>query len=308
MNNFFNDLFNPLSLREFRGHVENIVISVYATRHWNTDKDRRGFGELITLNAENSWKKFNIKFYDSSDSNRFISLEIDCFNRKIIFNCSLDNREKLIDVWQEVRKIFKSFTILKQEGIRNPFWGWIFKNKYWILLILIIFVIFQRQLDWTKIFDPKYWITEKLNIPFKNNTAQSNKDTPRPIVYIEPDKIEYSNWSEKEKLDDPAITSRCEKIILYFWIRNNTTFAANNVDIKAISSILQEKSVGKFSPSDFKNSYEHNLHLVTGENPGRQPFVLALDKKAVIYFNDGTVKVKLIVNINYSGLNDSKKY
>lgn len=71
---------------------------------------------------------------------------------------------------------------------------------------------------------------------------------------------------------------------------------------------MQEKNVGKFNPANIKNSYEHNFHLITEENLGRQPFVLALDKMAVKYFNDGTIKVKLIVNVKYNGLNDSKTY
>ena len=71
---------------------------------------------------------------------------------------------------------------------------------------------------------------------------------------------------------------------------------------------MQEKYIDKFNPSDIKNSYGHNLHLVTEETPGRQPFILALDKKVVKYFNDGTIKVKLIVNVKYNGLNDGKEY
>ncbi len=130
----------------------------------------------------------------------------------------------------------------------------------------------------------------------------------RPLLYIKPNKIEYSNWSEREKLDDPEITSKCEKIILYFGIHNSSETAASNVDINVISAILQEKYIDKFNPLDIKNSYGHNLHLVTKETPGRQPFILGLDKKWVKYFNDGTIKVKLIINVKYKGLNDDKKY
>ena len=177
-----------------------------------------------------------------------------------------------------------------------------------ILIIIVILLIFHRQLDWSQIFDPKYWINKKLNLPFKKDSSKLDQNISRPLVYIEPDKIEYSNWSEGEKLDDPEITSRCEKIILHFWIHNNSKSPASNVDIKATSFILQEKNVGKFSPQSIKSSDEHSLHLITEENPGRPPFVLALDKKAVKYFNDGTIKVKLVVKIKYRGLNDSKEY
>ena len=130
----------------------------------------------------------------------------------------------------------------------------------------------------------------------------------RPLIYISPNKIEYSSWTDREKLDDPGVTSKCEKIILYFGIHNNSKSPAKDVDIKVTSSILQEKYVDKFTPSDIKNSYGHNIHLITENNPGRQPFILGLDKKWVRYFNDGTIKVKLIINVKYRGLNDNKEY
>ncbi|MDP3041823.1 MAG: hypothetical protein Q8N62_03710 [Candidatus Omnitrophota bacterium] len=132
--------------------------------------------------------------------------------------------------------------------------------------------------------------------------------TLRPVLYIKPNKIEYSNWSEKEKLDDPVVTSQCEKIILYFTIHNNSKLPASNVDIKVTSSILQETYIDKFNPSDIKNSYGHNLHFIAEETPRRQPFILGLDKKFVKYFNDGTIKVKLIINVKYNVLNDNKEY
>jgi hypothetical protein len=179
---------------------------------------------------------------------------------------------------------------------------------YFVIFVIVIVLVFHKQLDWSQILDPKYWIDKKLDLPFKKDDSKSEQNVSRPLVYIEPDKIEYSDWSEKEKLDNPLISSRCEKIILYFRIRNSGKLMANNVNVKAASFILQEKSVGEFSPADFNNLSEHNLHLVSGGNSGRQPFVLALDKKAVKYFNDGTVKVKLIVNVEYNGLNDSKNY
>ena len=138
--------------------------------------------------------------------------------------------------------------------------------------------------------------------------SKLEQNISRPLLYIKPNKIEYSNWSEREKLDDPEVTSKCEKIILYFGIHNNSKSPASNVDIKVTSSILQERYIDKFNPSDIKNSYGRNIHLITEETPGRQPFILGLDKKFVKYFNDGTIKVKLIVNVKYNGLNDGKEY
>lgn len=132
--------------------------------------------------------------------------------------------------------------------------------------------------------------------------------TSRPLLYIKPNKIEYSNWSEREKLDDPVVTSKCDKIILYFTIHNNSNMPASNVEVKVSSSILQDKNVGEFNPTDIKNSYGHNIHLVTEKTPGRQPFILGLDKKFIKYFNDGIIKVKLIINIKYNILNGNKEY
>lgn len=150
-----------------------------------------------------------------------------------------------------------------------------------------------------------YITTEEWN---KWRKSKIESTTSRPLIYISPNKIEYSSWTDREKLDDPEITSKCDKIILYFGIHNSSKSPASNVDIKVTSSILQEKYIDKFNPSDIKNSYGHNIHLITENNPGRQPFILGLDKKWVKYFNDGTIKVKLIVNVKYNSLDDSKEY
>lgn len=132
--------------------------------------------------------------------------------------------------------------------------------------------------------------------------------TSRPLLYIKPNKIEYSNWSEREKLDDPVVTSKCDKIILYFTIHNNSKLPSSNVDIRVTSSILQETYIDKLNPLDIKNSYGHNLHLIAEETSIRQPFILGLDKKTVKYFNDGTIKVKLIISVKYNVLNGNKEY
>lgn len=162
---------------------------------------------------------------------------------------------------------------------------------------------YKTKEEWDK------WRKSKIESrPLSEGFQADNKSISRPLIYIKPNKIEYSNWTEREKLDDPEVTSKCEKIILYFSIHNNSKSPASNVDIKVTSSILQEKYVDKFNPSDIKNSYGHNLHLIVEGTPGRQPFILALDKKAVKYFNDGTIKVKLIVNVKYNNLNDGKEY
>lgn len=143
----------------------------------------------------------------------------------------------------------------------------------------------------------------------KGKRAASKVDQiERPYLDIEPDEIEYAEWSEKEKSEDPYITSRCDQVILYFRIHNISELPASNVDIKATSFIITEKDIGKFSPRHTNNSYEHNLHLITKEDFGRQPFILGLDKKATKYFKDGTIKVKIVVNVTYSDLNNKIKY
>ena len=132
--------------------------------------------------------------------------------------------------------------------------------------------------------------------------------TLRPVLYIKPNIIEYSNWSEREIIDDPVVTSRCERIILYFTIHNKSVIPASDVDIKVTSSMLQETCMEKLYPMDIKNSYGHNLHLLAQESSARQPFVLGLEKKLVKYFNEGKIKVKLIVNVKYKVLNSNKEY
>ncbi len=130
----------------------------------------------------------------------------------------------------------------------------------------------------------------------------------RPYISIKPDTIVFENWTEKEKKDDPEVTNKCEKIHLYFIISNSSEVPAANVDISAISYIIEEKDLGGFHPGKVKLNYQHNLHLIEKNEPGRQPFLLALDKNAVKYFKDGTIKVKLIVKIKYGELKSNNKY
>jgi hypothetical protein len=186
---FFKDSYNPLSLREFRGYVENMSIDNYQTRHWSADKDEKGFGELMALNAEKRWKHFNVKFYDSSDSDRYIDLEVDSINKRIILSCSLDNREKLVNVWEEIREIFNSFKIIQQEGL-HPLRDRILRKTWLIVLILVIFFVFYKQLDWERMLDLKYWINKKLDLPFKGQ--ENSQETSESLKNEISDKIEYS--------------------------------------------------------------------------------------------------------------------
>jgi hypothetical protein len=96
--------------------------------------------------------------------------------------------------------------------------------------------------------------------------------------------------------------------MLYFAVNNTGDVPAANVSINAISEIIDEKGVGKFSPAEFKTSYTHNLHLIAKDHPGRQPFILAIDKKAIDYFKSGIIKVKLSIKIEYSDLKNRNVY
>ena len=131
----------------------------------------------------------------------------------------------------------------------------------------------------------------------------------RPYIDIRPDKIEYSNWTKQEKNADPKITERCDKIYLYFSVVNITD-TPTSVDISAIAyPIIEDRIKGNIKPSkDWKTNYEHNNHLLTKDDPGRQPFTLALDKKAVPYFKKGIIKAKLVVKVTYNSLGDTNIY
>ena len=132
--------------------------------------------------------------------------------------------------------------------------------------------------------------------------------TIRPFLNIHPDTIEYARWSKIERRDDPKVTNECDKIHLYFIISNSSEVPASNVDISAIAYIIEEKDLGGFHPENAKFNFKHNFHLIQKNGPGRQPFLLALDKNAVKFFKDGTIKVKLIVKVKYGELKSNNKY
>lgn len=147
---------------------------------------------------------------------------------------------------------------------------------------------------------------------FSKQVEKAKEETlkiTRPYIDIKPDKIEYSHWTMQEKNADPKITERCDKIYLYFSVVNTTNIPAS-VDISAIAyPIIEDKIKGNIKPSeDWKAIYEHNTHLLAKDDPGRQPFTLALDKKAVDYFKKGIIKAKLVVKVKYNSLGDTNDY
>jgi hypothetical protein len=145
-------------------------------------------------------------------------------------------------------------------------------------------------------------------IPQQMKNKNMEEISYRPYISIKPGSIVYGSWTKKEKKDDPIVTQRCDKIMLYFAVNNTGDVPAANVSINAISEIIDEKGVGKFSPAEFKTSYTHNLHLIAKDHPGRQPFILAIDKKAIDYFKSGIIKVKLSIKIEYSDLKNRNVY
>ena len=146
------------------------------------------------------------------------------------------------------------------------------------------------------------------SLPYGFYLKSRESTLARPHISIETDVIEYSDWTQQEKLDDPEATKSCDKIKLYFKVQNKSDHPAANIDINAISEIIQEQIVGKLTEGTLKTSYTHNVHLIAANTFGRQPFILALDKKATEYFKKGTIKVKLNVTINYTDINNTKSF
>lgn len=127
----FRDLYDPLSLREFRGYVESMEIDDYARRHWLSSNDKKGFGELMVSCAGKEWNSFKIKFYDSDDKKRFLELNINCNNNEIDLVGSLDNKEKLDNTFSRIVNIL-NVKINGKNDFKNKFY-----NKWWFKFLLV---------------------------------------------------------------------------------------------------------------------------------------------------------------------------
>jgi len=145
----------------------------------------------------------------------------------------------------------------------------------------------------------------------KGRNAAENVKTERPFLSIESDTISFEEWTEKDIMEDPEITSRCDKVLLFFNITNTKDIPAKVTEINAMSRIIQEKKVGNFTPSKRKMTFYGNgedHHQITSDNPGRQPYNLSLDKKVVEYFKNGVIKVQLDIEIVYESILGGDKY
>lgn len=183
----FSELYDPLSLREFRGYVTSAVINDYVRSHWKSSNDKKGFGELMVSCAGKEWRNFKIKFFDSKDAKRFLELDINIEDNKIVLIGSLDNKNKLVDTLEAIKGSFSSFRIMKQKGTSaiKPILKFLKDKWIWIILIIIVLGIFYKQLDWSQILDVKYWLNQKLNLPFKNALSKPDQNISRPLLDVD---------------------------------------------------------------------------------------------------------------------------
>ena len=99
------DLYNPLSLRTFRGSSSPPTLDSYTRTHWDNRKDTEGFSTSIINNA-NEWHNFAVKFYDKDDEYRFINIEIDLEKKTVKLSSSLDNEIKREEALNKIQKTF----------------------------------------------------------------------------------------------------------------------------------------------------------------------------------------------------------
>ncbi len=94
LSNVLRDLYDPLSLRTFRGSVSKTVINEYMSAHWNSSESQEGFGNAMVTNAANLWEDFKISFFDKDDKHRFINIDFDCKKKNITIVASIENKKE----------------------------------------------------------------------------------------------------------------------------------------------------------------------------------------------------------------------
>ena len=151
--------------------------------------------------------------------------------------------------------LFKSFNTLKRKGLLNKNIVWeLFKKFWWLALILVVIVIFHKQIDWSQIKDLRYWAEKKLNIPFKNEIEPSKevkkKKSEITLLYL----FEHD-------FGDRLLRSSRDEIF---------RFAKNGSEIKIKSNTYfdfeaQTKFIGFYIPSD-PRTFEICINLVDHYN------------------------------------------
>jgi len=102
----FQELLNLLSLRTFEGSANPPVLDEYTRKHWGGAEGKRGFGDLMILEADRNWSDFRFRFYDTHDDSRFIRVEVDCNKKSLTLSGSLDNRGKLLRALEKIMETF----------------------------------------------------------------------------------------------------------------------------------------------------------------------------------------------------------
>jgi len=103
----FNDNYDLLSLRSFRGSSEPPTTDEYTIYHWMGKNNKIGFGSSMISNADDVWDSFSFRFYDTNDEgNRYIKIDINRTIKELTLIGSLDNIDKLEEALNKILKIF----------------------------------------------------------------------------------------------------------------------------------------------------------------------------------------------------------
>ncbi len=71
------NIYDPLSLRSFRGSSKPPTTDEYTLTHWMGKNDKIGFGRSIISDADDILDSFSFCFYDKNDEdNRYIKIDI----------------------------------------------------------------------------------------------------------------------------------------------------------------------------------------------------------------------------------------
>jgi hypothetical protein len=174
-----------------------------------------------------------------------------------------------------------------------------FPSEPKVVIALVLFVVV--------LFIARHYLSAYLAEKGRSLATRKKSSKARPYLDLEADKIEFQEWNEEEKKINPTWPDRYDKIVLWFYIHNAAEMPASNVSVTAASELLVHKEIGRFTPGPQGGTFS-NRHVITRATPGRQPFTVALDKKALSYFKQGIIEIKLDVRVQYSGLDGEGEY